>query len=156
MGATRLSDGLVTPTALAALEAAGYDRPFAELVPAVAGQAHAPLIPADWRQLQLDPTARTVALPAGIRLDLGGTAKGWAAAQAVRRLSSAGPALVDAGGDIVVSGPMVDGGPWPIAIAARSTRGKSRWAFSSSPRPPLPPRGATTAAGARVGRSATT
>jgi thiamine biosynthesis lipoprotein len=53
-----------------------------------------------------------------VRLDLGGTAKGWAAAAAVRRLRSAGPALVDAGGDIVVSGPMADGGPWPIAIAS--------------------------------------
>jgi thiamine biosynthesis lipoprotein len=118
VGAARLSGGLVTPTALAALEAAGYDRPFAELAPEIAGQAHAPRLPADWRQLKLDPAARAVALPAGARLDLGGTAKGWAAAEAARRLSSAGPALVDAGGDIVVSGPMADGGPWPIAIAS--------------------------------------
>lgn len=118
LGAARLSGGLVTPMALAALEAAGYDRPFAQLAPELAGQAHPPLAPADWRQLQLDPTARTVALPAGARLDLGGTAKGWAAAEAARRLSSVGPALVDAGGDIVVSGPRADGGPWPIAIAS--------------------------------------
>jgi thiamine biosynthesis lipoprotein len=117
LSAARLSGGLVTPTALAALEAAGYDRPFAELAPEIAGHSHAPLAPVDWRQLQLDPTARTLVLPAGVRLDLGGTAKGWAAAEAARRLSSVGPALVDAGGDIVVSGPMADGGPWPIAIA---------------------------------------
>jgi thiamine biosynthesis lipoprotein len=31
-------------------------------------------------------------------------------------LSVAGPALVDAGGDIAVSGPMADGSAWPIAI----------------------------------------
>jgi thiamine biosynthesis lipoprotein len=52
-----------------------------------------------------------------VRLDLGGVAKGWAADQAARRLAEAGPALVDAGGDISVSGPMADGLPWPIAIA---------------------------------------
>lgn len=118
LGAARLSGGLVTPTALAALEAAGYDRPFAELAPELAWRAQAPRIPADWRQLRLDLAARAVALPAGVRLDLGGTAKGWAAAEAARRLSGAGPALVDAGGDIVVSGPMADGGPWPIAVAS--------------------------------------
>jgi thiamine biosynthesis lipoprotein len=118
LGAARLSGGLVTPTALAALEAAGYDRPFAELAPEVVGRGDAPLVPADWRQLQLGRAARTVALPAGVRLDLGGSAKGWAAAEAVRRLSGAGPALVDAGGDIVVSGPMADGGFWPIAVAS--------------------------------------
>jgi thiamine biosynthesis lipoprotein len=51
-----------------------------------------------------------------VRLDLGGVAKGWAAGEALRRLAAAGPALVDAGGDIVVSGPMADGSAWPIAI----------------------------------------
>lgn len=52
-----------------------------------------------------------------MRLDLGGIAKGWAADIAAQRLAKAGPALIDAGGDIAVSGPMADGSPWPIAIA---------------------------------------
>ena len=56
-------------------------------------------------------------MPVGMRLDLGGVAKGWAADQAVRALSAVGPALVDAGGDIAVSGPRTDGSPWAIGVA---------------------------------------
>jgi thiamine biosynthesis lipoprotein len=52
-----------------------------------------------------------------MRLDFGGMAKGWAADQAARRLSSVAPALVDAGGDIAVSDAMASGEAWPIAIA---------------------------------------
>ena len=61
--------------------------------------------------------AGAVNLPPGVRLDLGGIAKGWAADRAARRLRRAGPALVDAGGDIAVSGPMRDGSPWPVGVS---------------------------------------
>lgn len=71
----------------------------------------------DWRAIRMDPVGRVVTLPAGVRLDLGGIAKGWAADQAARRLTAVGPALVDAGGDIAVSGPQPGGRPWPIAVA---------------------------------------
>ncbi|HMK07966.1 MAG TPA: FAD:protein FMN transferase, partial [Anaerolineales bacterium] len=60
---------------------------------------------------------QTVRLPAGTRLDLGGIGKGWAADRAVRRLSRTGAALVDAAGDIAVSGPTASGDPWPIGVA---------------------------------------
>lgn len=116
--AARLSDGLVTPMALAALEAAGYDRPFADLALKLPVCRSEPQPAADWRGIRLEAATRTVTLPVGARLDLGGTAKGWVAREAVRRLSAAGPALVDAGGDIAVSGAMADGGPWPIAIVS--------------------------------------
>ncbi len=116
LDAARQSDGLVRPTVLAALEAAGYDRSFADLAPdGVATPA--PGRPADWRTIVLDQRSHAVRLPVGVRLDLGGVAKGWAADQAAQRLGAAGPALIDAGGDIAVSGPMADGAPWPIAIA---------------------------------------
>jgi FAD:protein FMN transferase len=116
LDAARQSEGLVQPTILAALEAAGYDRSFDELAPAMAG-APLPAHASDWGALKLDGRTNTVTLPAGVRLDLGGVAKGWAADQAAHRLAEAGPALVDAGGDISVSGSMADGSPWPIAIA---------------------------------------
>jgi thiamine biosynthesis lipoprotein len=116
LDAARQSEGLVQPTILAALEAAGYDRSFDDPAPAIAG-APLPAHAGDWRAIKLDRQAHTVTLPAGVRLDLGGVAKGWAADQAARRLAKAGPALVDAGGDISVSGPMADRSPWPIAIA---------------------------------------
>ncbi len=113
--AARASDGLVTPAVLQALEAAGYDRDFNLL-----GPSTKPLgLPGvgDWRLIQYDKQARTITLPVGMRLDFGGTAKGWAADAALGRLSGLGPALVDAGGDIAVSGPMVGGDPWPVAVA---------------------------------------
>jgi FAD:protein FMN transferase len=116
LDAARQSNGLVRPTVLDALELAGYDRSFADLAPG-ATPAPPPLRPADWRRIELKPRSHAVRLPIGVRLDLGGVAKGWAADQAVRRLAASGPALVDAGGDIAVSGPMSDGSPWPIAVA---------------------------------------
>lgn len=114
--AARRSNGLATPLVLPALVAAGYDRSFTATAPfqAVAAEP-VPII--DWRTIELDPLHRAVRLPTGALLDLGGIVKGWAAETAVVRLSAAGPALVDAGGDIAVSGPCADGRAWPIAVA---------------------------------------
>jgi FAD:protein FMN transferase len=114
--AAHASDGLVTPTLLDAVNAAGYDRSF-ELLPmsAMAATALKPI--GDWRALELDANTRTVRLPRGFHLDFGGVAKSWSADQAARRLSAIAPALVDAGGDIAISHAHVSGEPWPIAIA---------------------------------------
>jgi FAD:protein FMN transferase len=71
-------------------------------------------------KLHLDPAARTARLAhAGMRLDLGGIAKGFAAdeAQAVLRAHGLTRALVAAGGDIVVSGAPPDRAGWSIEIA---------------------------------------
>ena len=46
-----------------------------------------------------------------VRLDLGGIGKGYAAERAAELLSAAGPALVNAGGDIAVHG-----GSWPVGV----------------------------------------
>ncbi|HEX7588211.1 MAG TPA: FAD:protein FMN transferase, partial [Anaerolineae bacterium] len=72
---------------------------------------------ANWRQIKLDAKTQTVRLPRWMHLDFGGVAKGWAADQAVRRLSTIAPALVDAGGDIAISAARALGEPWPIAVA---------------------------------------
>ncbi|MBV9791375.1 MAG: FAD:protein FMN transferase [Chloroflexi bacterium] len=121
----RFTGGLVTPTLLGALEAAGYDRSFdaltSDLVPSVASEPRSSLEQQPplqaWAEVRCDPATRGIELHAGMRLDLGGSAKGWAADQAVHRLAAFGPALVDAGGDIAVSGPQSDGSPWPIGVA---------------------------------------
>jgi thiamine biosynthesis lipoprotein len=113
--AAHFTDGLVNPLELAALEAAGYTRSFEpgfRPAPTIA----APVAVPAWSRIVTHDASRSVILPPGARLDLGGVAKGWAAAEAARLLSVAGPALVDAGGDIAVSGPMADGSAWPIAI----------------------------------------
>jgi len=126
LAAARSTGGLVNPCILNALERAGYDRSF-ELVGAEPSGLknrlppdiweRLPVFPHAWRDIALDEKRQAVRLPEGVRLDLGGVGKGWAAWQAARRLSAFGPALVDAGGDIAVSGSRADGSPWPVAIA---------------------------------------
>jgi thiamine biosynthesis lipoprotein len=112
------SHGLVTPRVLDALVLAGYDRSFDELskdtvsrIPKNNG-GQAVLDPIEWSN---DP--RTIRLPSHMHLDFGGVAKGWAAHQAMLRLKSYGPVLIDAGGDIAISGLQSDRQPWPVAIA---------------------------------------
>jgi thiamine biosynthesis lipoprotein len=116
--AERMTDGLVTPTLLEALTQAGYDRPFDELPLQTKPkpdpvQSTSPLL----TEISVNENKRTMRLPAGVSLDFGGVAKGWASDQAMKRLQIEGPALIDAGGDIAVSGEMSNGDPWPIGIA---------------------------------------
>ncbi len=108
------SGGIVTPTLLDAVKAAGYTQDFAA-GPGDAAPTHIPSATA-WTTIELDTRLRAVRLPEGLHLDLSGIAKGWAADEAVRRLCAYGPALIDAGGDIAVSGPMADGAPWPVGV----------------------------------------
>ena len=116
--AEKMTGGLTTPTLLDALHEAGYDRPFGEL-PVQAGSmpATATLVSPSLKTVTVDLSQRSLCLPSGMGLDFGGVAKGWAAHQAMKRLQTEGPALIDAGGDIAVSGVMSDGNPWPIGIA---------------------------------------
>ncbi len=75
--AARLSGGLVTPTLLDALKRAGYDRDFAAMereVTALPLGAIRLQGADDWRLVHLDAYRRAVALPRGVRLDLGPTA----------------------------------------------------------------------------------
>jgi thiamine biosynthesis lipoprotein len=115
--AERLSFGLVTPAVLDALVMAGYDRSFNQLTPAPSNLMMDYFAPVGLlSEVLLDESNRTVCLLPGLRLDFGGIAKGWAADQATRRLAAYGPALVNAGGDISVSGPQSNGESWPIGI----------------------------------------
>lgn len=73
-----------------------------------------------WQRLRLDPRTRSVALLApGMRLDLGGIAKGFAADEAVATLREHGihRVLVEMGGDIVVGDPPPGRAGWEIRIA---------------------------------------
>ena len=93
----RTSDGLVDPCLLDELEAAGYDETF-EFASKVVGSV--PRRRYDWSSVHL--VGRILTRPPGLRIDLGGVAKGWTAEEAIKSLS--GPALVDAGGDIALRG----------------------------------------------------
>ncbi|MFZ6027549.1 MAG: FAD:protein FMN transferase [Chloroflexota bacterium] len=123
----RLTNGLITPTILPALEAAGYKETFRQSgsqTTHVAAQYPLPMsgketgaLPYPASEMQTDAATRTVCLPQGMRLDFGGFAKGWAADETARRLSKIAPTLVDAGGDVAASGPRTDGTPWPLGVA---------------------------------------
>jgi thiamine biosynthesis lipoprotein ApbE len=115
--AAELTDGDVDPTVGEAIVAAGYDRDF-RLVPPD-GPALNLVVRAvpGWRQVRLDPATRTLAMPPGTRLDLGATAKAWAADCAAARIAAelGCGVLVGLGGDIAVAGPAPDTG-WRIRV----------------------------------------
>jgi len=116
--AEQLTDGLVTPTLLDAIIEAGYDRPFDMLPHLTTPTVDSVLtISQPLTAIAFDASNQSLTLPEGMGLDFGGAAKGWAAHQAMKRLQAEGPALIDAGGDIAISGPRADGGPWKIGIA---------------------------------------
>ena len=81
-----------------------------------------------YERIELDATASTVRLPeAGMRLDLGGIAKGYAADEVSAILADGGirSAIIDLGGNIVVIGSRPAGGKWRIGVQdPRKTRGE--------------------------------
>jgi thiamine biosynthesis lipoprotein len=114
--AARDTDGLVDPTVGAAMDAAGYDRDFATL-PVDGAACPPPRVPG-WRGVRLGGGGRELRLAPGVRLDLGATAKAWAAdrcAAACARITGSSGVLVSLGGDIAVAGPAPDGG-WPVGV----------------------------------------
>ena len=68
-------------------------------------------------KLEWQPPFLRFAVP-GMELDFGGICKEYAVDRAVEILASHGldHVLVDLGGDVRVTGPQPDGGPWPIGI----------------------------------------
>jgi thiamine biosynthesis lipoprotein ApbE len=117
LGAARITDGDVDPTVGGAMSAAGYDRDFAVVRrdgPPVQLTVHA--VPG-WRKVEFDERARVLSLPAGVRLDLGATAKAWAADRAAERIAAelGCGVLVNLGGDIAVAG-QGPGGGWRVRV----------------------------------------
>jgi thiamine biosynthesis lipoprotein len=119
------TEGAFDPTLLDALERAGYDRSFDQLPderPAPS-EGDSPALPvagaADWRMIRLDPEGRTITLPPGCRIDLGGIGKGWTVDEACARLRGGGfrDFALDAGGDLYAAGRQGDGEPWTVGVA---------------------------------------
>jgi FAD:protein FMN transferase len=119
--AAELTGGDVDPTVGKALELAGYDRDWRLLDPP-GGDREAPLeltarASAAWPQISLDRSSSTIRLPPGVKLDLGATAKAWAAdrAAAAAALAAGCGALVSVGGDIATCADAPAGG-WAIRV----------------------------------------
>jgi thiamine biosynthesis lipoprotein len=133
--AARLTAGDVDPTCAAALAALGYDRDFDE-VRAQAGRssrgtatgstgdagpdrgldAPAGRVPG-WRKVELSTDPPRVTLTGGAQLDLGATAKAWAADRCAEVIAAQldCAVLVSLGGDIAVAGEAPAGG-WRVRV----------------------------------------
>jgi thiamine biosynthesis lipoprotein len=125
LAAARMTDGRFDPTVLPALLAAGYTRTFAQLSEAPVGDPARAAVPGRYREVRIDALRRTVHLPRGVGLDLGGIAKGWLADVVLRRLRPLGAAVVDIGGDGAFTPAGVGNPPWMIEVADPWTPGTS-------------------------------
>jgi thiamine biosynthesis lipoprotein len=125
--AAELTGGDVDPTVGRALELAGYDRDWQLLCPPRTSSSPAGDSPCEyrltarvqcgWRSVTIDPSSSSVQVPNGIRLDLGATAKAWAADRAAEAAwaGSGCGVLVSLGGDIGTCGDAPPGG-WQIHV----------------------------------------
>ena len=113
--AAELTDGDVDPTVGAAMSAIGYDRDFERIDRTGPAASLTVRTVPGWREVRLE--GRTLTMPAGVQLDLGATAKAWAADRSAARIArQAGcGVLVSLGGDIAVAGPAPEGG-WRIRV----------------------------------------
>ena len=116
--AARLTGGDVDPTCGTALAALGYDRDFAD-IHATAHPGPVGLVGPvpGWRSVHLDPGTRLAWLEDGAQLDLGATAKAWAADRCAERIADrlGGGVLVSLGGDVAVAG-QPPPGSWRVRV----------------------------------------
>jgi FAD:protein FMN transferase len=147
--------GLFDPSILEALERAGYDRTIDEIRsggaareefprgaaqpgPALPGglpvQALSRSLPVHFGEVRLDAALRRIWMPPGMRIDLGGIAKGWIAEQAARRLSVYSRACaVDAGGDAFFYGLPPGEKFWRVTLEDPTDAGQGVAVLKSGP-----------------------
>jgi len=118
--AARLTGGDVDPTCGRALVGLGYDRDFAEV--RAAGDAPprltGPVGPVPgWQRVHLDLAGRRAWLDRGVQIDLGATAKAWAADRCAGKIAAqlGVGVLISLGGDIAVGGQAPAGG-WRVRV----------------------------------------
>lgn len=99
--------GRFDPTVHDAVVAAGYDRTFESVAPDGPEAENGPRVCGGLVRV----TRERIELEDGVRLDFGGIGKGYAAERAAEVLATAGPCLVNAGGDIAVRD-----GAWPVEV----------------------------------------
>jgi FAD:protein FMN transferase len=113
--------GLFNPGILAALENSGYNRSMelirGKVVPPPAFRGGTSETAAHFSQVRLNGERQEIFLPLGLRIDLGGIAKGWIAEKAAQHLvRNAYSCLVDAGGDLFTIGLPSSEKFWRVAL----------------------------------------
>ena len=120
------SGGLVEPTLVREIEAAGYRTSRAGATPASLAEALSeapPRTPARpnpasrWREVTVSQERGTVSRPPGVMLDTGGTGKGLCADAVAYRLRGYTRFVVDCGGDIALGGVGAQLDPYEIDVA---------------------------------------
>lgn len=115
--AEKFTNGFVTPTVARAVVNVGYDRDFKLMANhTLVSTMFEPDLISPLDLVTWDDSTRCIYLSEDMQLDFGGIAKGWAAEQVVQRLKHLGSVLMNCGGDIAMSGPLLDGSPWEIGI----------------------------------------
>jgi thiamine biosynthesis lipoprotein len=110
----RRSAGLFDPALLRELIEAGYDRSFELLSRGSASDNASRHRDTSWRDVKLDRRERTITLPEGLGIDLGGMGKGYAVDRLAAMLGT--PALVNGGGDVYASGHPHDAAAWLVGV----------------------------------------
>jgi FAD:protein FMN transferase len=116
--AAEQTDGDVDPTVGRAMAGLGWDCDFSVLVSRAERDRFQAIPAAGWRSVAVDPGSRLVELPPGVEIDLGATAKAFAADRCAQAASSAAPGagvLVNLGGDLAVAGESPADG-WPVLV----------------------------------------
>lgn len=113
----RMTGGAVDPTVGRAMRRIGYDEDFARVVRSTRPVALEPGPAPGWRLVELDVERALLRLPAGVELDLGATAKAFAADRAARDAAAAAGCgvLVSLGGDLTIVGDPPAGG-WRVFV----------------------------------------
>jgi thiamine biosynthesis lipoprotein len=115
----RATGGVVDPTVGRTLRLAGYDATFRVVAQRDGSRFHATFAPVPgWQVIEHDAVDHSVLVPAGVELDLGATAKAFAADRCARLAAAVTGTgvLVALGGDVAAAGKAPEGG-WPIGIA---------------------------------------
>jgi FAD:protein FMN transferase len=123
--AAERTGGLADPTLVGALEAIGYreSRTGVDATPLVEALACAPARrparphpDAQWRSVRVLDAEGSIARPAGVSLDTGGTGKGLAADALLARLAGMGRVAIDCGGDVRIGGPLAAERPFQVDV----------------------------------------
>lgn len=149
LAAARRANGMFDPTLLRAVEAAGYRESFEHLDGEVT--ASAPQLGGGYREVETREDG-TIVLYNGVKVDLGGYAKGWTVDTCGEILSGCEAWVVNAGGDLLAHGRGPTGEGWLVGIedpfdasrdigviqisdcaVATSSRVRRRWTTQNGP-----------------------
>ena len=113
LDAAARSDGAFDPTLIDAVEAAGYDRSFYHMHGV--GKASAALPRGRYSDVEIAHSG-CIFLHNGVRVDLGGFAKGWTVDTCEELMVRCESWVINAGGDLLARGPGPTGEGWLVGI----------------------------------------